>query len=178
VGRRLTTRELYNEVVGTASVHIHLHKIEVNREVPITWTDVTRNSGGEGFVSAFVILSSLLYYMRRDESDLFADDNEGKVLLMDNPFGVVSSAHLLIPMMSLAKKNNTQLICLSALSGGEIYDRFSNIYVLNLVQASLARGTQYLRSDHRTGADVQALTPSRVWVRDSASDEADDKLLF
>ena len=178
VGRRLTTRELYNEVVGTASVHIHLHKIEANREVPITWTDVTRNSGGEGFVSAFVILSSLLYYMRRDESDLFADDNEGKVLLMDNPFGVVSSAHLLIPMMSLAKKNNTQLICLSALSGGEIYDRFSNIYVLNLVQASLARGTQYLRSDHRTGADAQALTPSRVWVRDSASDEADDKLLF
>ena len=77
VGRRLTTRELYNEVVGTASVHIHLHKIEANREVPITWTDVTRNSGGEGFVSAFVILSSLLYYMRRDESDLFKEVFKG-----------------------------------------------------------------------------------------------------
>lgn len=178
VGRRLTTRELYNEVVGTASVHIHLHKIEANREVPITWTDVTRNSGGEGFVSAFVILSSLLYYMRRDENDLFAEGNEGKVLLMDNPFGVVSSAHLLIPMMSLAKKNNTQLICLSALSGGEIYDRFANIYVLNLVQASLSRGTQYLRSEHRVGDDVQTLSPSRIWVRDSANDETDDQLLF
>ena len=78
--------------------------IEAQREYPITWKEVSRNSGGEGFLSAFVILSSLLYYMRRDDTDIFADKNEGKVLIMDNPFAQTNASHLLIPLMDMAKK--------------------------------------------------------------------------
>lgn len=71
----ITTRNLYDQVVGIGNVQIHLYKIEAQREYPITWKEVSRNSGGEGFLSAFVILSSLLYYMRRDDTDIFADKN-------------------------------------------------------------------------------------------------------
>lgn len=163
-GTQLTTRNLYDTVAGIGNVQIRLYKIEEQREYPITWADVAKNSGGEGFLSAFVILSSLLYYMRRDESDFFADRNEGKVLVMDNPFAQTNAAHLLKPLMDMAEKTNTQLICLSGLGGESIYNRFDNIYVLNLVSASLRNGVQYVRTDHMKGGEGETVMASRVQV--------------
>ena len=163
-GARLTTRNLYDQVVGIANVQIRLYKVEEQREYPITWAEVAKNSGGEGFLSAFIILTSLLYYMRKDESDIFADRNEGKVLLMDNPFAQTNAAHLLKPLMDMAKKTNTQLICLSGLGGDSIYNRFDNIYVLNLIAASLRGGTQYLKANHTRGAEPETMILSQIEV--------------
>ena len=56
---------------------------------------------GKVFLSAFVVLSSLLYYMRRDKTDIFADRNEGKVLVMNNPFAQTNATYLLTPMMDM-----------------------------------------------------------------------------
>ena len=163
-GTQLTTRNLYDAVIGIGNVQIRLYKIEAQREYPITWAEVAKNSGGEGFLSAFVILSSLLYYMRKDETDLFADRNEGKVLLMDNPFAQTNAAHLLKPLMEVAKKTNTQLICLTGLGGESIYSRFDNIYVLNLIAASLRSGTQYLRAEHLRGGEPETMVVSQIQV--------------
>ena len=164
LGTRITTNELYDAVVGINNVQIRMYKIEAQREYPITWADVAKNSGGEGFLSAFVILSSLLYYMRRDDSDLFADRNEGKVLIMDNPFAQTNASHLLKPLMDMAKKSNTQLICLSGLGGESIYNRFDNIYVLNLIAANLRSGMQYLKSDHVRGSEEETMLVSQIEV--------------
>lgn len=161
---RITTKNLYDSVIGLGNIQIKLYKIEEQREYPITWADVSRNSGGEGFLSAFVILSSLLHYMRRDETDIFADKNEGKVLVMDNPFAQTNSAHLLKPLMDMAKKTNTQLICLSGLGGDSIYSRFDNIYVLNLVNTSLRGGVQYLRGEHKKGVEEEVMVSSQIEV--------------
>lgn len=163
-GTRITTKNLYDTVVGIGSVQIRLYKIEEMREYPITWADVAKNSGGEGFLSAFVILSSLLYYMRRDESDIFADRNEGKVLVMDNSFAQTNASHLLKPLMDMADKTNTQLICLSGLGGESIYNRFQNIYVLNLVAASLQNGMQYLKTEHTKGSEGETMIASQIEV--------------
>ena len=164
LGVRLTTKNLYDVVVGIETVQIHLHKIEEQRQYEITWSQVARNSGGEGFLSAFIILSSLLYYMRRDESDLFADRNEGKVLLMDNPFAQTNASHLLRPLMEMAKKTNTQLICLSGLGGESIYNRFDNIYVLNLIAAGLHSGMQYVKAEHMRGRETETMLVSQIEV--------------
>ena len=131
---------LFETVVGIGNVQIQLYKIEEQRERQISWNQVARNSGGEGFLSAFVILSSLLDYMRKDDSDIFMDMHEGKVLLMDNPFAQTNAEYLLKPLMNLAEKTNTQLICLTGLGGESIYNRFDNIYVLNLIEAHLGYG--------------------------------------
>lgn len=163
-GIRMTTRNLYDCVVGIGNVQIRLYKIEAQREYPITWAEVAKNSGGEGFLSAFVILSSLLYYMRKDETDIFADRNEGKVLLMDNPFAQTNASHLLKPLMDVAKKTNTQLICLTGLGGDTIYNRFDNIYVLNLIAASLRSGMQYLRANHLRGNEPETMVVSQIEV--------------
>lgn len=163
-GTKITTRSLYDTVIGIGNVQIRLYKIEEQREYPITWAEVAKNSGGEGFLSAFVILSSLLYYMRKDDTDIFADRNEGKVLLMDNPFAQTNASHLLKPLMDMAKKTNTQLICLTGLGGESIYNRFNNIYVLNLIAASLRNGMQYLRADHVRGNEPETMIVSQIEV--------------
>lgn len=163
-GSSITTRNLYDQVAGIGNVQIHLYKIEAQREYPITWKEVARNSGGEGFLSAFVILSSLLYYMRKDDTDIFADRNEGKVLIMDNPFAQTNASHLLIPLMDMAKKTNTQLICLTGLGGDSIYNRFDNIYILNLIAASLRGGMQYLKAEHKRGKEPDELITARIEV--------------
>ena len=163
LGKSLTTKNLYHEVIGLNNVRLKLYKIEAQREVPISWREVARNSGGEGFLSAFVILSSLLYYMRRDETDIFADRNEGKVLIMDNPFAQTNAAHLLTPMMDMARKNNTQLISLTGLGGDSIYNCYDNIYVLNLISSKLSH-VQYLKSKHLAGEETEVLSLARVEV--------------
>lgn len=163
-GLRMTTKNLYDVVAGIENVQIRLYKIEEQREYPITWSQVARNSGGEGFLSAFIILTSLLYYMRKDDTDLFAQRNEGKVLLMDNPFAQTNASHLLKPLMDMAKKTNTQLICLSGLGGESIYNRFDNIYVLNLIAANLRSGMQYLKAEHVRGDDTETMLVSQIEV--------------
>ena len=105
----------------------------------------------------------------RDETDIFADRNEGKVLVMDNPFAQTNAAHLLKPLMDMAKKTNTQLICLSGLGGDSIYSRFDNIYVLNLVSASLRGGMQYLRGDHKRGIEEEVMVTSQIEVMEQQS---------
>lgn len=163
-GTRVSTKNLYDAVVGISNIQIRLYKVEEQREYPITWAEVAKNSGGEGFLSAFIILTSLLYYMRKDDSDLFADRNEGKVLVMDNPFAQTNAAHLLKPLMDMARKTNTQLICLSGLGGESIYNRFDNIYVLNLSPASLRNSMQYLKADHIRGMEEEVMIVSQVEV--------------
>lgn len=159
LGKLITTKKLYDDVVNIRNIGIRLYKIEAEREVPISWAEVSANSGGEGFLSAFVILSSLLSYMRRDEADLFAAGEEGKVLIMDNPFAQTNAVHLLKPLMDMARKTNTQLICLSGLGGDSIYNRFDNIYVLNVVSSS--RGMHYLKSEHIKGEDSKKVVLSQ-----------------
>jgi len=180
VGKRITTRNLYDSVVGISRIEIKLYKIEEQREYPITWADVSKNSGGEGFLSAFVILTSLLYYMRRDEMDIFAEKEEGKVLVMDNPFAQTNASHLLKPLMDIAKKTNTQLICLSGLGGDSIYNRFDNIYVLNLVSSNLRKGMQYMKPEHIKGAgeETEEMVLSRVMIEDGAEEVYEQESLF
>ncbi len=157
LGSIISTKNLYNDVVGINNIKIKLYKIEAEREVPISWREVSANSGGEGFLSAFVILTCLLSYMRRDESDLFTTGEEGKVLIMDNPFAQTYSEHLLKPLMEMAKKTNTQLICLSGLGGASIYNCFDNIYVLKLIDSNIRNGVKRIESEHIKGDDVKRM---------------------
>lgn len=157
ISNNININKLYDEVVGIGTVNIKLYKIEEDKQRQITWNEVSKNSGGEGFLSAFVILSSLLSYMRKDESDVFSRKESGKVLIMDNPFAQTSSAHLLKPLIDIAKKSNTQLICLTGLGGDSIYNRFDNIYVLNLVSSKLNSGVKFLRSEHAKGEEEKEM---------------------
>ena len=55
-GTQLTTKNLYDAVIGISNVQIRLYKIEAQREYPITWAEVAKNSGGEGQNPLYVAL--------------------------------------------------------------------------------------------------------------------------
>ena len=59
---------------------------------------------------------------------------------------------------------HTQLICLTGLGGDSIYNRFDNIYVLNLITASLRKGLQYLKAEHKRGKEPDELITARIEV--------------
>jgi len=167
IGAYITTKNLYDTVVGIGNISIKLYKIEAQREYPISWAEVSKNSGGEGFLSAFVVLSSLLSYMRREDTDLFFERVEGKVIVMDNPFAQAYNEHLLKPLMEFAKKNNTQLICLSGLGGEAIYNRFDNIYILNLVGSGIQKNIQYVKGERIKGEEsFFVIQPAQIKVED------------
>lgn len=160
IDNRVNIIKLYDEVVVISSINIKLYKIEENKQKQISWDEVSKNSGGEGFLSAFVILSSLLSYMRKEDKDIFTRREEGKVLIMDNPFAQTNAAHLLKPLIDIAKRSNTQLICLTGLGGDSIYSRFENIYVLNLVNSKLKNGLRLLKSNHIVGEEEKEVLVS------------------
>lgn len=151
IATQITTTRLYDAIVGIKDVNIVLRKLEaLNNQIGtsrVKWTDVVKNSGGEGFVSAFVILVSLLSYMRKDSETIGNKKEEGKVLIMDNPFGKMSSEHLIRPVMMIAEKYNTQLICYTAQKGDNIYNRFPNIY--------------HMETEFIAGARMNVLTATR-----------------
>ncbi|NLK94197.1 MAG: hypothetical protein GX275_03245 [Clostridiales bacterium] len=168
ISNRITNYNLFNEVVSVSNVNIKLYKIEEDKQRQISWNEVSTNSGGEGFLSAFVILSSLLSYIRKDSNDIFNKSESGKVLVMDNPFAQTSSVHLLKPLIDIAKKTNTQLICFTALGDDAIYNRFDNIYVLNTIQSKFNSGIKYMRSNHIKGSEEEEniLVSSRLKIED------------
>ena len=155
IDNRVNIIKLFDEIVIISNIRIKLYKIEENKQKLITWDEVSKNSGGEGFLSAFVILSSLLSYMRKDERDIFTRKEESKVLIMDNPFAQTNAEHLLRPLIEIAKKSNTQLICLTGLGGDSIYSRFVNIYVLNLVNSKLKNSLRIMKSEHIVGDEEE-----------------------
>jgi hypothetical protein len=163
--KEITTANLYDDIVGINNVDIRLRKIETSKVVPISWNEVAQNSGGEGFVSAFIVLVCLLSYMRRDENTLISTKEEGKVLIMDNPFAQTNAEHLLKPLTDIAKKYNTQLICFTGLGGDSIYNRFDNIYVMNLLDSKLHQGIQVMESEHKKGEDRTQLTSTRFLMK-------------
>jgi len=82
--------------------------------------------------------------------------------------------------MDIAKKTNTQLICLSGLGGDSIYNRFDNIYVLNLVSSNLRKGMQYMKPEHIKGAgeETEEMVLSRVMIADGAEEVYEQESLF
>lgn len=138
----INTFDLFDRLVGINKVEIILLKIEPNAVKKKTWKQVIEEtSGGEKFVSAFVVFISLLTYMRG--SSILKINEDSKVLIMDNPFGPITSEHLLKPLFDIAKKYNTQLICLSDLKEHTIYDRFNLVYALN-IEKEAGRDEEYI----------------------------------
>ena len=171
LGRRLSLADLYGHVIsGLQRVKVQIYKVEENREVLLHWREVAKNSGGEGLVSAFILLCALLHYMRSDElSSLRSRDSEGKVVLMDNPFGKASSPHLLKPLREIADKNNVQLICLTDLGGEAILNRFNNCLALALYDSSY-ENVRYLKLENPPRPN-EVLLSAQVEVAEPMAEE-------
>jgi DNA repair exonuclease SbcCD ATPase subunit len=126
----LSLDKLFDEYMPIRSITVGISKIEQNKVSKISWEEVGKVSGGEEFVSVFILFISLMSYTRGYH---LSQKQSGKVLVMDNPFGPVSSEHLLEPLFKIAKTYDAQLICFTHINTSAITSQFDLIYSLRVV---------------------------------------------
>lgn len=123
----------------------------------MAWEDIIiKNSGGEKFVAYFSLLVALISYSRKylRVMDAFKKKEESKVLIMDNPFGPITSGHLLKPMFDIAQKYNTQLICLSDIKQGSVINSFDLVYMIKIRQNMMQE--DYMELEPHLLADLKS----------------------
>ena len=126
----LEIRRLLNCYIGKESIPITVFKIDKNIQNSRyrSWQDALKaNSGGEQFVVLFSLIASVMNYTRSLTSSL---SSASGVLILDNPFGPISSPHLLEPMFSIARHFHIQLICLTHLGTAAVTSFFDMVYQL------------------------------------------------
>ena len=64
--------------------------------------------------------------------------NAKSVLILDNPFGKITSAHLLKPMFDIARHFNVQLICLSDINKSDVISCFECVIKLVIKMQNLS----------------------------------------
>lgn len=78
------------------------------------------------------VILALLHYTRRSYNLDDFDDSLSFSLILDNPFGTMSSQHLIKPVFSMARKLDAQLICLTDIRNSGVLNQFDVRYELRL----------------------------------------------
>lgn len=129
----LEIRRLLNCYIGTERIPITVYKIDRNPQNSRyrSWEDALKaNSGGEQFVIFFTLVVSMMNYTRSMTANLGQSNDSSGVLILDNPFGPISSPHLLEPMFRIAHHFHIQLICLTHLGTAAVTNCFDMVYQL------------------------------------------------
>jgi chromosome segregation ATPase len=139
---KLSTKALIDAVTPLSNYTLYVFKPKENTQKVFhtAWDDMESDtSGGEGFAGAFFLFTTILTYIRYKKLASLQDGsfrnffNDTKSLIMDNPFGKMSSEHLLKTVFALAKQYNLQVVCFTDLKNNAIFNRFNLIYALNSV---------------------------------------------
>ena len=170
--RSVTGFELLRVIcrLDRARVRIHKPKTPGAPARYSDWEEVRAWSGGEKQVACYLLFVATLTYATYRAA---GRDDATKVLLLDNPVGEASSAHLLRIMVELARENAIQLIVLTAHQDPGIWKYFRNL--VSLVPVPTSRRT-YVQLDRdtmeafRANFELEEATlltaPNRDWEED------------
>jgi len=166
ISKYMSTKELLNVLSDLGKMNISAYKIDINvkNNRYKSWEQVMKeNSGGERFVSFFAVLVALISYTRTSmkSEDDYQRNKDTKVLIMDNPFGPISSEHLLKPLFRIAEKYNTQLICLTDLKQNSILNCFNLIYMIKIRQ-NVFGTKEYIQLEQQIKEDIILKTDERL----------------
>ena len=130
-------RRLAEQIVSSASllrkyvqkerISLKAYKVDASPEHGEyrTWEQTQIiNSGAEKFLVYFSIILSIINYTK---APVFGENRSTSVLILDNPFGVITSSHALEPMFRVAEHFRVQLICLSDITKCDITSRFNTV---------------------------------------------------
>lgn len=134
----LEIRRLLNCYIGKETISITVFKVDKNIQNSRyrSWQDALKaNSGGEQFVVLFSLIVSVMNYTRSLTNSLSSTSG---VLILDNPFGPISSPHLLEPMFRIARHFHIQLICLTHLGTAAVTSFFDMVYQLRFKSLPLS----------------------------------------
>ena len=135
----VSSERLLHKYICRESIQVKVYKIDMNsgNSTYKRWEDtLTQNSGAEKFVIFFAVVLTLMNYTRSSAGMI--DKNARSVLILDNPFGKITSAHLLKPMFDIAKHFKVQLICLSDINKSDVVNCFDNVIKLVIKEQKLS----------------------------------------
>lgn len=135
----VSSERLLHKYIRQESIKIKVYKIDMNRANSVYkgWEEtLTQSSGAEKFVVFFAVVLTLMNYTRSLAG--LVSRNAKSVLILDNPFGKITSAHLLRPMFDIAKHFNVQLICLSDINKSDVVGCFDCVIKLVIKSQSLS----------------------------------------
>ncbi len=137
----VSSERLFHRYITRETVPVKVYKIDLNSSNSSykRWEDtLTQSSGAEKFVVFFSVVLTLMNYTRSTSGLGFVNKGDSSVLILDNPFGKITSAHLLRPMFDIAKHFNVQLICLSDINKSDVTSCFECVIKLVIKQQSLS----------------------------------------
>ena len=140
--RTVGSDQLLRRYIGMDQIILKAYKIDSNPDNSgyRTWEQTQVNSSGaEKFVVYFAVILALMAYAR-DNVDEVGSKGNTSVLVLDNPFGPISSKHMLEPMFAISRNYHVQMICLSDLSKSDIVSCFD--LVIRAVVKKLALSTR------------------------------------
>ena len=146
--RTVGSKRLLRKYIGSENILLKAYKIDRTPENSgyRTWEQTqVNNSGAEKFVVYFAVILALMAYTR-DSLDANGDKYNRSVLILDNPFGPISSKHVLMPMFEISKKYGVQMICLSDISKSDIVTCF-DIVIRAVVRQFALSGREQLTHD-------------------------------
>jgi len=135
----VSSQRLLLRYIKQESIRVKVFKIDMNAENSgyKRWEDtLTQSSGAEKFVVFFSVVLTLMNYTRSSAG--IVSKNTKSVLILDNPFGKITSAHLLKPMFDIAKHFNVQLICLSDINKSDVINCFECVIKLVIKAQNLS----------------------------------------
>lgn len=121
----VSSRHLLRLYIRKESIEIWGYKVDTNSSHAEyrRWKDIPRtNSGAEKFLVYFAVIVLLMDYSGSEAG--IRSSEHTNVLILDNPFAVITSAHVLGPMFRMAKQFKIQLICLSDITKCDITNCF------------------------------------------------------
>lgn len=133
ISQRIHPAVLYDQLVEIRKIAIKLYKIEEDRQTRISWSQAGRMSGAEGFLCAFVVVSAVLNYQRKDAYSRIYGRKAAHAMILDNPFAYVQSGHIIRALMSLCETTGTQLVAFSNVGNSDVINAFKNIYSLRMI---------------------------------------------
>ena len=142
--RTVGSRRLLRRYIGSENIVLKAYKIDRNPDNSgyRTWEQTqVNNSGAEKFVVYFAVILALMAYAR-DAYDEMGGKNNRSVLILDNPFGPISSKHVLEPMFEIAGNYKVQMICLSDISKSDIISCFDLVIRAVVKQFALSAKEQ------------------------------------
>lgn len=144
---KVSSCNLLRKFLHESNIPLEAYKIDVNPKNSSyrNWKDTQiQNSGAEKFLAYFAIIVSIINY-NRSKAGSFNKDQRS-VLILDNPFGPISSAHVLQPMFDMAERLKVQLICFSNITKADITSRFK-VVIKAVVKQMAASNTELLTHD-------------------------------
>ena len=121
----VSSRHLLRKYIRKENIELQAYKVDANRSHAEyrRWKDIPRtNSGAEKFLVYFAVIVLLMDYSGNEAGIRTAEHTN--VLILDNPFAVITSAHVLEPMFRMAEQFHIQLICLSDITKCDITNCF------------------------------------------------------